>query len=324
VKNDARAFWIAAPGHGEIRIEPLPAPSPDDVVVRALYGGISRGTEALVFRGRVPLTEYERMRAPFQAGHFPAPIKYGYSSVGVVEYGPDELLNRHVFCLYPHQTRYVVPAGAVHVVPEYVPPQRAVLAANLETAINGVWDANPRIGDRVTVVGAGTVGSMAAWLAGRIYGCHVKLVDLNPRRAAVASALGVAFSSGEDLDDTADVVIHASGSPSGLELSLRAAGFEATVVELSWYGDQAVTVPLGQAFHARRLTLRSSQVGTVAPAQRPRWDLRRRMSFALASLADPVLDVLITGESPFESLPQVMASLADGTLDALCHRIGYE
>jgi threonine dehydrogenase-like Zn-dependent dehydrogenase len=294
------------------------------VVVRALYSGISRGTEALVFRGRVPASEYERMRAPFQAGGFPGPIKYGYASVGIVEHGPPELLNRHVFCLYPHQTRYVVPASAVHVIPDDVPPQRAVLAANLETAINGLWDANPHIGDRITVVGAGTVGSMVAWLAGRVHGCDVELVDLNPRRAAVASALGVRFSHPEGLADTADVVIHASGSPSGLELALRVAGFEATIVELSWYGDQAVPVALGQAFHARRLTLRSSQVGNVASSQRARWDFRRRMSFALASLADPALDALITGESAFESLPQVMASLADGTLEALCHRVKYE
>jgi threonine dehydrogenase-like Zn-dependent dehydrogenase len=217
--NDARAFWIAAPGNGEIRLEPLPSPSPDDVVVRALYSGVSRGTEALVFRGRVPASEYERMRAPFQSGGFPAPVKYGYASVGLVEQGPRELLNHHVFCLYPHQTRYVVPASAVHIIPEDVPPPRAVLAANLETAINGLWDANPRIGDRVTVVGAGTVGSMVAWLAGRIHGCDVELVDLNPRRAAVASALGVRFSGPERLTRAARR--RASSSPSAWRDSRR-------------------------------------------------------------------------------------------------------
>jgi threonine dehydrogenase-like Zn-dependent dehydrogenase len=272
----------------------------------------------------VPESEYERMRAPFQAGEFPAPVKYGYASIGIVEHGPSEMLDRHVFCLYPHQTRYVVPASAVHVIPKDVPPQRAVLAANLETAINGLWDANPRIGDHVTVIGAGTVGSMVAWLAGRIHGCAVTLVDINPRREAIANALGVRFSTPDAVADSADLVIHASGSPSGLGLALRLAAFEATIVELSWYGDQAVPVPLGQAFHARRLTIRSSQVGSVASSQRPRWDFRRRMSFALSSLADPALDVLITGESPFDSLPQVMASLADGKLDALCHRVRYE
>ena len=322
--DDARAFWIAAPGRGEIRTEALPSVSADDVVVRALYSGISRGTEALVFRGRVPASEYERMRAPFQAGDFPGPVKYGYANVGLVERGPRGLLDRHVFTLYPHQTRYVVPATAVHLLPHGVPPSRAVLAANLETAINGLWDARPQIGDRVVVVGAGTVGSLAAWLAGRIHGCDVELVDINPQRAAIARALGVRFSSADAVSGSADVVLHASGSAAGLDLSLRVAGFEATIVELSWYGDQPVPLALGQAFHARRLTLRSSQVGSVAASQRARWDSRRRMQFALASLTDPALDTLVTGETVFESLPQVMADLADGSLDAICHRVRYD
>src|SRR5437763_14631777 len=123
----ARAFWIAAPGEGEIRTEPLDAPSPDDVVVRALYSGVSRGTEALVFQGRVPPSEYQRMRAPFQAGEFPSPIKYGYASVGTIERGPDDLQDRDVFVLFPHQTRYVVPARSVYLLPDTVPPDRAVV-----------------------------------------------------------------------------------------------------------------------------------------------------------------------------------------------------
>ena len=323
MSDDARAFWIAAPGRGEIRAEPLPAPSAGDVVVRALYSGISRGTEALVFNGKVPASEYQRMRAPFQAGEFPGPIKYGYASVGVVERGPSELINRHVFALYPHQTRYVVPAGAVHVLPQDVPPPRAVLAANIETAINGLWDARPQVGDRVTVVGAGTVGCLVAWLAGRIHGCDVELVDVNPQRAAVARALGVRFALPEAAAAGADVVVHASGSPAGLDLALRVAAFEATIVEMSWYADQVVPLMLGRAFHARRLTLKSSQVGHVPASQRARWDTRRRMQLALASLADPALDALITGETPFESLPQVMAELAAGSRDALCHRVRY-
>ena len=153
-----------------------------------------------------------------------------------------------------------------------------MLAANLETAINGLWDANPRIGDRVVVVGAGTVGSLVAWLAGRIHGCDVELVDVNPKRAVVAKALGVRFSAPEAVADGADVVVHASGSAAGLSLALRIAAFEATIVELSWYGDQMVSLPLGQAFHARRLTIKSSQVGSVASSQRARWDFRRRMA----------------------------------------------
>jgi 2-desacetyl-2-hydroxyethyl bacteriochlorophyllide A dehydrogenase len=319
----ARAFWIASPEHGEIRAEPLAALSADEVLVRALYSGVSRGTEALVFQGRVPPSEYQRMRAPFQSGDFPAPVKYGYANVGQVEQGPPGLLHRNVFALYPHQTRYVVPADAVHVLPETVPPHRAVLAANAETAINGLWDARPQVGDRITIVGGGTVGCLVAWLAGRIPGCEVELVDINSRRERVARALGVRFAESDQASGARDVVIHASGSAAGLGLALRVAGFEAKIVEMSWYGNQAVPIALGEAFHARRLTLKSSQVGSVAGSQRPRWNTRRRMQLALAELADPVLDVLITGESEFETLPQVMATLAAAPGDTLCHRIRY-
>jgi threonine dehydrogenase-like Zn-dependent dehydrogenase len=319
--SDAHAFWVTAPGRGEIRAVRLPAARDGDAVVRALYSGISRGTESLVHAGRVPPSEYARMRAPFQDGEFPAPVKYGYASVGVVEDGPAELRGHTAFCLYPHQTRYVVPAHALHRLPEDVPAARAVLAANLETAINGLWDAAPRVGDRIGVVGAGTVGCLVAWLAARLPGCRVQLIDVNPARERVAAALGVTFSLPADAAAELDLVIHASGAPDGLATALRLAGDEATVVELSWFGDREVALPLGGAFHARRLTLRSSQVGTLPPAQRPRWTHRRRLELALTLLADPVLDVLISGESAFAALPATMAALA-GT-DALCHRIVY-
>jgi 2-desacetyl-2-hydroxyethyl bacteriochlorophyllide A dehydrogenase len=323
VADSARAFWVAAPGQGEIRSEPLRSPTADDVVVRALYSGISRGTEALVFQGRVPVSEYQRMRAPFQAGEFPGPVKYGYASVGQIERGPGELLGKAVFALYPHQTRYVVPAQSAHVLPADVPPQRAVLTASLETAINGLWDAAPHIGDRIVVIGAGTVGCLVAWLAGRIAGCEVELVDVNPQRSGVARVLGVRFAAPQSVSEGADVVLHASGSPAGLDLALRIAGFEATVVEMSWYGDRVVPLALGEGFHARRLTLTSSQVGSVAGAQRARWDTRRRMQLALSLLADPLLDALITGESEFDALPGVMAALAAAPGETLCHRIRY-
>lgn len=321
--NDARAFWVAEPGRGEIRNEALRAPAGDEVVVRALYSGISRGTEALVFNGRVPPSEWARMRAPFQEGEFPAPVKYGYSLAGIVEQGDHGLTGRHVFVLHPHQTRVVVPAAAVYVLPDDVPPSRAVLAANLETALNGIWDARPHVGDRIAVIGAGTVGMLTAWLASRLPECVVELVDTNPQREAVARALGVPFTTPDRCAGKADVVIHASGSPSGLELALGLAALEATIVEMSWFGDQAVTLSLGGAFHSKRLTLASSQVGRIAPAQRARWDHRRRMQLALAMLREPALDAVITGESPFDTLPQVMAGLATTAGDVLCHRIRY-
>ena len=323
VSDEARAFWVAAPGRGEIRGETLPPPGPDEVLVRALFSGVSRGTEALVFQGRVPASEHESMRAPFQAGAFPAPVKYGYASVGIVERGPRDLEGKKVFALFPHQTRYVVPARAVTALPENVPPGRAVLAANLETAINGVWDARPQVGDWITVIGAGAVGCLVAWIAGRIAGCEVELVDVNPQRASIARALGVRFAEPASAARGADVVVHTSASASGLALALSIAAFEATIVEMSWYGDQAVAVALGEGFHARRLTIKSSQVGHVASTQRARWDTARRMQLALSMLADPALDALITGESAFDEMPALMARLASAPGNTLCHRITY-
>jgi 2-desacetyl-2-hydroxyethyl bacteriochlorophyllide A dehydrogenase len=321
--HDAQAFWVVEPGRGEIRAERLAEPGPDDVVVETIASGVSRGTESLVFEGHVPASEWTRMRAPFQAGDFPGPVKYGYAAVGRVVEGPASLTGATVFVLHPHQTRFVVPASAVHVVPDVVPPARAILAANMETAINGIWDARPHVGDRISVVGAGTVGCLTAWLAARVAGCDVELVDVNPSRAAVAARLGVTFADPTSARLDRDVVLHASGHDSGLRLALQLAAFEARIVELSWYGDREATVPLGQAFHARRLHLVSSQVGHIPEAQRSRWTHRRRLQFALSRLADPALDAVITGESAFVDLPDVMARLSRAPGHEICHRVRY-
>jgi threonine dehydrogenase-like Zn-dependent dehydrogenase len=263
------------------------------------------------------------MRAPFQDGDFPAPVKYGYINVGVVERGAEALVGRTVFCLYPHQTRYVVAADAVHALPDDVPAERAVLAANLETAVNALWDAAPGIGSRMAVVGAGTVGCLAAWLAATHAGCDVELIDIDAAKAEPAHALGVPFSLPDQAQRNANIVIHASGSEQGLATALELAGFEATVLELSWYGDRAVRIPLGAAFHSQRLTLKSSQVAAIAPSQRGRWTHRRRMALVLRLLADARLDALISGESPFAELPDVLTTLSHAPRGTLCHRIHY-
>ena len=312
-----------APGRAEIRSEALPAMADGEVRVRTLHTGVSRGTEGLVFRGEVPASESQRMRAPFQSGEFPGPVKYGYVNVGVVEAGPNDLLGRTVFCLYPHQTVYQVPAHAVVPLPDEVPPARAVLAANLETAINALWDASPRLGDRIAVVGGGTLGLLVAWLAARLPGCEVQVVDTEVGRADVAQALGAGFSLPAEARADADLVVHTSGQGAGLATALRLAAFEATVLELSWYGNRAVSVPLGEAFHSQRLTLKSSQVGHVATPQRGRWNHRRRLELALSLLTDPVLDRLITHSAPFHELPAVLEGLSTGAADTLCHRIDY-
>src|SRR3954449_37787 len=316
VPDDAHAFWVRTPGHGEIRPVALPAPGRDDVVVRTLRSGVSRGTETLVFRGGVPPDQYAAMRAPFQEGDFPAPVKYGYLSVGAVEDGPPALRGRTVFCLYPHQTAFVVPAGAVAVVPEDVPPARAVLAGNVETAVNALWDAAPLLGDRLAVVGAGVVGCCVARLLSRFPATQVTLVEVDAGRADVAAALGVGFALPADAEGGRDLVVHASATSAGLQRSLELLAPEGTVIELSWYGDREVELSLGGAFHAGRLGIRASQVGTVSPARGGRRTTADRLALALDLLRDPAFDALLTGRSRFGELPEVMARLAAGSLPA--------
>ena len=318
----SRAFWTVAPGRGEIRDETLAPPGPGELLLRSRHGAISRGTEALVFRGEVPESERERMRAPFQRGDFPFPVHYGYVNVSEVVAGDPALVGRTVFALLPHATHHVVPAGAVTALPEGVPPERAVLAANLETAVNACWDAAPRIGDRIAVVGAGAVGCLVAWLCARLPSARVELVDVDPGRARVAEALGVGFAPPDGAAPECDVVFHASGSGAGLATAIALAGFEATVTELSWYGTRETAVPLGGAFHSRRLTVAASQVGHVAGARRMRRGHRERLSVALDLAADAALDALVDREVPFGRLPETMRGLAR-TGGVGCVRVSY-
>ncbi|MEV5957133.1 dehydrogenase [Streptomyces sp. NPDC051987] len=323
MNSSARAFWLRSPGHGELRDITLTEPGEGEVLVRALYSGVSRGTETLVFRGGVPESQHAVMRAPFQEGEFPGPVKYGYLSVGVVEQGPDGLVGRTVFCLYPHQTRYVVPVSAVTVVPERVPPARAVLAGTVETAVNALWDAAPLLGDRIAVIGGGMVGCSVAALLARFPGVRLQLVDADPARAETAAALGVDFAAPGDALGGCDLVVHASATEQGLTRALELLAPDGTVIDLSWYGDRRIALPLGEAFHSRRLTVRSSQVGTVSPAARPGRTYADRLALSLDLLADPALDALITGESAFEELPELLPRLASGEIPALCHRVRY-
>ena len=319
----AQALWYSRPGHAEVRQEKLAPPGADEVRVRTLFGALSRGTEALVFRGRVPKSEYGRMRAPFMAGEFPFPGKYGYATVGRIEDGPEALLGRLVFTLYPHQDLFNVPASAAIPLPQDLPPQRAVLAANMETALNAVWDAAPGPADRIAVVGAGVVGSLVAYLCGRLPGAEVTLVDINPARAELARALGVGFARPQTAKGDCDLIVHASGDPAGLDTALALAGDEATVLELSWYGDAPVTASFGGAFHSRRLRLVSSQVGQIAPSHRPRWTHGRRLAAALGLLADARLDALLAPAIAFHDLARRLPDIFDVKNGILCQPITY-
>ena len=319
----ARALWYSGPGQAEIRQETLAPPEVGQVRVRALCGAVSRGTEALVLAGRVPESEFERMRAPFMAGSFPFPVKYGYATVGRIEGGAEALLGRTVFTLHPHQDFFNIPASAAAVLPDNLPPHRAVLAANMETALNAVWDAAPGPADRIAVVGAGVVGSLVAYLCGRIPGAEVTLVDINPARAELAQTLGVSFAKPETAKGDCDLVVHASGNAAGLGTAIALAGEEATVLEMSWYGDVPVEARLGGAFHSRRLRLVSSQVGRIAPSHRPRWTHGRRLAAALTLLADARLDALLAPAVAFGDLARRLPDILDASSGVLCQSITY-
>ena len=325
----ARALYYVAPRVAELR--PANVPSIDNsestnrVIVRALWSGISRGTERLVFQGRVPESEFERMRAPFQEGSFPFPVKYGYSVVGVVVCGPPDLIGRTVFILHPHQTTFSVPRDSVVPLPDKIPARRAILAANMETALNALWDSGAGPGDRIVIVGAGGVGLLVTSLAARLPGAEVIVCDIDPAREAIASALGASFSLPDALGKAeADVVFHASATPSGLATALLSAGFEASIIELSWYGSGEVPAPLGAAFHSKRLRLISSQVGAVSNSRRARWTHTKRLAKTLSLLADDRLDSLITGEVAFDELPDALPELLAPRSPSLVTAVRYK
>jgi len=320
---EATAFWIDGPGTGTLRPAPLTAPGDGELLVRTLHTGVSRGTETTVLGGRVPQSEHDRMRAPFQEGDFPWPVKYGYLNVGVVEDGPSALRGRTVFTLFPHQSAFVVPVDAVVPVPDAVPARRAVLAGAVETAVTVLWDAAPLLGDRLTVVGAGMIGCSVARLAAGIPGVEVVLVDADPAKRDIAAQLGVGFALPKDAPRDRDIVVNASGAEAGLRLALETVVTEGEVIEASWYGDRPVSLPLGADFHARRLTIRASQVGSVPPRRRGSRTTRDRLALAVDLLRDPAFDALLTGESSWRDLPRVMAALADGRTADLCHTIDW-
>lgn len=323
MRDVARSLWYVGPGRAEIRDEALLPPAAGELRVHTLHSAISRGTEALVQAGRVPVSEYERMRAPAMAGTFPFPVKYGYASVGRVEEGSGALSGKTVFALHPHQCTYNIAAGMALPLPAGVTPQRAVLAANMETALNAVWDAGAGPADRIVIVGAGVVGVLVGYLCGRLAGAEVTLVDIDPSRAAIASAIGVEFAAQAKAPDDCDVVFHTSGNAQGLATAIDLAGVEATIVEMSWYGSGTVGLALGGAFHSRRLKLISSQVGQVSPSRRPRWTHTRRLAAALALLADPKLDALLAPAVAFDDLPAQLPRILQAGSGVLCQIVNY-
>lgn len=322
----ARALWTVAPGVAEIRTHEVPAPAPGEALVVTRASGISRGTERLVFTGRVPESQWPAMRAPLQQGDFPFPVSYGYAAAGVLQAGPAALQGRRVFCLHPHHDAFLAPAAMCIPIPDAVPDRRAVLAANMETAVNVLWDARPLVGERALVVGAGVVGLLTAFLLARIPGLDLAVCDLDASRRGIVEALGARFCTPEQAPADRDLVIHASASPEGLKLALSRCGFEGRVVEASWFGDKLCDLPLGEAFHAKRLQLVSTQVGAVAPAMRGRRTHGERLALALDLLADARLDALLGPDIPFAELPARIGAVLfppAGAPQPLCPVVTY-
>jgi threonine dehydrogenase-like Zn-dependent dehydrogenase len=322
----ARAFWTIAPGMGEIRHHDLPAPRPGEALVMTRASAISRGTERLVFLGRVPDSQWPAMRAPLQYGDFPFPVSYGYAAVGVAMQGPDALRGRRVFCLHPHHDAFVAPSAMCIPVPDAVPDHRAVLAANMETAVNVMWDARPLAGERALVIGAGVVGLLIAALLSRIPGIELDICDIDPARREAAEALGLRFCAPDAAPADRDLIIHASASAPGLQLAFTRAAFEGRIVEASWFGQRQVALSLGEAFHAKRLSLVSTQVGAVAPAMRGRRSHAERLALALELLADARFDALLGPAIPFAELPARMAEVLtppEGAPQPLCPLVTY-
>lgn len=319
---EARAYWTVPPGRGEVRTEQIAPPGPGEALVRATLSAVSRGTELLVHRGGVPEAVAERMRAPFQVGDLPGPVKYGYLSVGVVEDGEPDWVGRRVFCLHPHQDRYVVPVTALTPLPDDLPDRRAVLLGTLETAVNALWDGRPLYGDRVAVVGGGMVGACVTALLGRMPLARLELLDPDPQRRALAGGLGAVGVTPEEASGDCDLVLHVSATSAGLQRSLELLGDEGEVVELSWYGDRTVAVDLGAGFHARRLSVRASQVSRVSPHRAARRDHADRRQVAVRAATDERLDALLAGPTPLDELPALMDRLADGA-PGLCHLVSY-
>lgn len=310
----ARAIWYTGDGSGvALRDANM---GTGELLLKTVASGLSRGTERTVAQGMVPRSEWDRMALPTQEGSFALPIKYGYACVARIVQGPPDILNRLVFTMHPHQNLFRAHRDAVHVLPVDLPIRRATLAANMETALNAIWDAQVPNGAPVAVIGGGLIGCLVAYLANRIGKSDVTLIDKIGERAKTASELRVSFATATNRLSPCHTVFHTSGSEQGLKDAIHALDFEGQVVEMSWYGDREISVPLGGTFHAQRLSIRCSQVGHVAPSRRASTTYADRMRTAIGLLDDPALDVLLTHDIAFENaerdLPLRLAADADG------------
>jgi 2-desacetyl-2-hydroxyethyl bacteriochlorophyllide A dehydrogenase len=326
-RSVAAAVWFPRARVVELRTETLPEPGPDEVRVRAVLSAISQGTEMLVYRGEVDAGL--ALDLPTLAGGYGFPLKYGYASVGrAVAVGRDVRAVSEgdlVFALHPHQDEYVLSESLVRHLPDRTTPEQGVFVANLETAINVVLDAKPRLGEVVAVFGQGVVGLLITQLLRRS-GARVVAVEPSALRRSFAERCGAELAITPQ-DGTvlrrltrgrgADLAIDASGSPSALQEAIDSVALEGTVVVCSWYGEKPVPLDLGGLFHRRRVRLVSSQVGRIDPSLAPRWDRERRLELATSLLGELVLADLITHRIPFARAADAYALLDGGDAETV-------
>lgn len=322
---EARAYWVVEPGRGELRSVVLPErPPPGTSRVRTEYGSVSPGTERLVGLGLVPAALAGRMACRGMEGTFALPVKYGYCVVGTVVAGA--ATGRRVFAMHPHQDLADIADADLVELPVALPAARAVLVPNLETALNGVWDAELREGERAVVVGAGVVGLLTAYCLAALHGVEPVVVEATPERRRTARTLPFVhrvLAPDEVEAGTFAVAFHASGTPGGLQTALDAVGFEGRVVDLTWYGTQRVELDLGTTFHCQRKRILASQVAVVAPAMRATHGPRERLAEVLRLLGDPHLDALLGAPRTFADLPLWMPDVYARRLDDIVPLVVY-
>lgn len=316
-----RALWIAEAGRAELREEALTPLEDGWCRVDAIYSAVSPGTERLVANGRVPEEIADVMRCPYMDGSFAFPLKYGYSMVGRVSEGPEDVRGRLVHVLHPHQSRFDVRVGDVRFVPDAISPDRATLASNLETAVTALWDSRIVAGERALVIGFGIVGSLVARLLSRVPGVEVDVLDRDASKRHLATRLG--FAAIDEPRADYDVAFGASGSPDEVQTAIDAVGVEGRIVELSWLGMRESRVLLGGSFHSGRKQLVASQVSNIPPYLRGRWDHARRTRLVFSLLRDPVFDRHITRTIAFDEMPRFIEELCGGESDGLSVTVRY-
>jgi hypothetical protein len=318
----ARAFWLTSKGRGVVRRQALPDPGPGWCIVRAVFSAVSPGTERLVALGRVPGPLQDEMRCPYMGGRFPFPVKYGYSLVGEVVEGPKALRGRIVHVLHPHQDICLVRCEDVRPLPHGLPPARATLASNMETAVTAVWDSAVTVGERVLVIGFGIVGSLVARVLGSGPAVELEVAETRAVRRRLAESMGFQVSATPPKRPF-DVAFDTSGTPAGLQAAIEGVGLEGRVIAVSWFGARPARLDLGGSFHSRRKRVIASQVSRIPGGMRPRWDVARRAELVFRLLERPDFDLHVGPPVPFALLPEAFEALIGRTLEGLSPLIIY-